>query len=104
MAAKEDRNPQSRGFALVLFSWVGEMQFLAGKLEGASSEAVFSTARGHPSLGCPHEETVPRTVSSPPPELWDHQVFRFLRKTAKGSAFGIRKLLKKFDQNFHVRF
>ena len=37
------------------------------------------------------------------PEFSDHQVFRFLRKTAQGSAFGIRKLLKKFDQNFHVR-
>ena len=32
--------------------------------------------------------------------FWEHKEFRSLRRATKGTAFGNRELLKKFDQNF----
>ena len=52
-----------------------------------------------PGEGFP-SKTVHRTVFSPHPALVEAKEFRSLRRAAKGSAFGIRKPLKRFDRNF----
>jgi hypothetical protein len=54
--------------------------------------------RTYPSL---RERKLDRenALRSTAPALWDNKEFRSLRRATKGPAFGIRKLLKKLDQN-----
>ena len=55
---------------------------------------------GEPLDRVPHAPTVHRTVGAPLLILLNKKVFRVLRDAPKGSAFGIRRLLKKADENF----
>ena len=61
----------------------------------------FANAAGEPLARVPLAETIPRIVSAPFLSFLAAKVFRVLRDAAKGSAFGIRKLLKKLEQNFY---
>ena len=65
------------------------------------SAAFFANAAGEPLARVPLAETIPRIVSAPFLSFLAAKVFRVLRDAAKGSAFGIRKLLKKLEQNFY---
>ena len=58
-------------------------------------------ADGEPLARVPHAQTIHRIVWPPLLSFLTAKVFRVLRDAAKGSAFGIRKLLKKLEQNFY---
>ena len=57
--------------------------------------------KGNPRRGF-SLKTVHWTVFSPFPAFYETKEFRFLRKASKGSAFGNRKPLKRFDRNFCI--
>ena len=61
----------------------------------------FRPGDGEPLARVPHAQTIHRIVWAPLLSFLTAKVFRVLRDAAKGSAFGIRKLLKKLEQNFY---
>ena len=72
--------------ATTIFSWVGEMQFLADRLEGVVPWPSFNTARGYPLLGYPHAKTIHWIVLAPPPEFWEEKDALGLRVSASASV------------------